>query len=302
FTSPITIATLLPISHVTGIGDVRANSLPDIAVGPDGSIHVVYDAQPALGGKDRSDIFYFRSIDRGKSFSRPDRLNDDNTNNSQLFPSVAVTSGGAVGVEWWDRRNSPKDCLTDVYMAISRDGGNTFGPNFRVTKQNFVFTPIEATVSGGYHGDYLNITAAGETFFPSWSSEARGNPDAYMGIVPSDIDPLAPDFVLASQKVYEAISPGASADYPVSIKSVGSFSGDLTFAAYPQVPGVTVSLTRQGSSQTLNAHVATSQDSPAGSYLFTVTGAGGGRTRATEFWVNIIPKSDQFVRPLSNVS
>src|SRR5262249_43915490 len=78
FTSPITIATLLPISHVTGIGDVRANSLPDIAVGPDGSIHVVYDAQPALGGKDRSDIFYLRSTDRGNSFSRPVRLNDDN--------------------------------------------------------------------------------------------------------------------------------------------------------------------------------------------------------------------------------
>ncbi|HKF58784.1 MAG TPA: sialidase family protein, partial [Blastocatellia bacterium] len=302
FSTPLTIANLLSISHVTGIGDVRANSLPDIAVGPNGNVHVVYDAQPALGGKDRSDIFYLRSTDGGNSFSQPVRLNDDNTQNSQLFPSVAVTSGGAVGVEWWDRRNSPKDCLTDVYMTISHDSGTSFGPNFRVTRQNFVFTPIEQGLAGGYHGDYLNMTTDGETFFPSWSSEARGNPDAYMGIVPADTDPLAPDFGLAAQKVYDALSAGGSADYPVSISSSGTFSGALSFDAYPQIAGVTVSLNRQGSSQLLTAHVETSPDSPAGSYLFTVTGSGGGKVRATEFWVNILPKSDQIVRPLDNVS
>src|SRR5215471_4992001 len=187
-------------------------------------------------------------------------------------------------------------------MTISHDSGTTFGPNFRVTRQNFVFTPIEPLLAGGYHGDYLNMTTDGETFFPSWSSEARGNPDAYMGIVPADTDPLAPDFGLAAQKVYDALSPGGSADYPVSISSSGTFSGALSFAAYPQIAGVTVSLNRQGSSQLLTAHVETSPDTPAGSYLFTVTGSGGGKVRATEFWVNILAKSDQIVRPLDNVS
>jgi hypothetical protein len=302
FSSPIVIANMLPIREVTGIGNVRANSLPDIAVGPNGAIHVAYDAQPALGGKDRSDIFYVRSTDGGTSFSQPVRLNDDSTNNSQLFPSVAVTAAGAVGIEWWDRRNSTNDCLTDVYMTISHDGGTSFGPNFRVTNQNFVFTPIEPSLASGYHGDYLNMTADGETFFPSWSSEARGNPDAYMGIVPAATDPLAPDFGLAAQKVYDAVSPGGSADYPLSIESTGGFSGDLTFAAYPQIAGVTVSLNRQGSSQLLTAHVDTSADTPAGSYLYTVTASSGPKTRATEFWVNILAKSDQLVRPFANAS
>ena len=191
WTQPRMIALPLNISQMPGLGNVRANSFPRMAVGLDGVIHVVYGAQPAVLGRDRSDVFYIRSKDGGGTFSAPLRLNDDGTTNPQFFPSIAVTASGAVGVEWWDMRNSPDfGSLTDVYMTISNNGGDSFGPNFRVTNHNFVFAPIDPGLAAAYHSDYNWMTADGENFFLPWSDEFYGEPDAFFAKVPATRDPL----------------------------------------------------------------------------------------------------------------
>jgi hypothetical protein len=299
------IASPLFISAMPGMDNVRTNSFPRVAVGRDGVIHIVYGAQPLWYGPDRSDVFYIRSKDGGDTFSAPLRLNDDNTTHPQFFPSVAVTDSGAVGVGWWDMRNSPAfGSLTDIYMTISHDGGGSFGPNFRVTNHNFVFTPIDKDLASAYHGDYDWMTADGEDFFLPSSDEFFGEPDVFCARVPATRDPLAPDFVVSSAKLYDSVVAGNQTDYPISSSAAGGFSAQLSFSVSPQVPGIDMSFDQSaaGVGAPVNLHIAASPAAPPGSYLFAVSAAGGGKTRASSFWLTILSPSAPYVSPPANIT
>ena len=73
---------------------------PRIAVGPDEEIYVVYTGIPANNPDDDGDTFLVHSTDQGKGWSRPVRLNDDETDRLQFFPEVDVGPDGAVHVMW----------------------------------------------------------------------------------------------------------------------------------------------------------------------------------------------------------
>jgi hypothetical protein len=305
WTRPKMIAFPLNITQVPAMDNVRANSFPRMAVGPDGTIHVVYGAQPATLGPDRSDVFYIRSKDGGDTFSAPLRMNDDATTKSQIFPSLAITDSGAVGVEWWDMRNSPEfGSLTDVYMAISNDGGDSFSPNFRVTNHSFVFTPIDRGLAGGYHSDYNWMTASGETFLAVWSDEFYDEPDAFLARVPATRDPLAPDFVVSSGRLYDSVIAGNQTDYPFKSSAIGGFSDQLAFSVSPQVPGIEMSFGQAtaAAGQPVTLHVATAAGVQPGSYLFAVAATGGGKTRASSFWLTVLSPSAPYVSPPSNIT
>ena len=305
FSPPATIANFLSntvIGDMTGIGNVRSNNFPMVAVGPDGSIHVVYAAQPALLGPDRSDVFYVRSTDGGNTFSTPRRLNDDSTTTTQMFPSIGVTSSGAVGVRWWDRRNDPvSDGLTDVYMVISQDLGNTFGPNFRVTKQSSIYTPIEFILAAGYHGDYDSMTADGDNFYVPWSGEWRGNPDAYFAKVPSNFSP-GPDFVIESQRLYNTVAAGSATDVSIELTTINGFSNNLTFASLTQVSGVTLTFSAVVEVPTTKFDLSIQTDPSVvpGAYLFGITATGGGITHGSAFWLNVLPPNSSPPADLSS--
>ncbi|HYL98962.1 MAG TPA: sialidase family protein, partial [Blastocatellia bacterium] len=304
WSQPTLIASLIPVTSIQGIGDVRANSFPNAAVGPDGVIHVVYGAQPALLGPDRSDVFYLRSNDGGDSFSSPVKLNDDQTDAPQLFPAIAVTAGGVVGCKWWDRRNGPQKSLTDVYMTISNDSGNTFGRNFRVSNHNFLTGPIDAGINSGYHGDYDGIAADSNTFYVSWSDEFLGTPDGWFAKVPASRDPGAPDFVVSSGKLYDAVIAGQSVDFSITSTAVGGFAGGLSLSIFPQAPGITASFDSAAiaAGQSSNIRIDTSSGAVPGPYLFTVTATGSGKTRATVFRMTVISPTSALTAPPSNLS
>jgi hypothetical protein len=308
FTQPRLIAPISPsltLTQVTGIGNVRANSFPSIAAAPNGDLHMVYGARPVLLGRDRSDVFYIRSTDGGATFSAARKLNDDDTSTTQLFPSVAVTATGAVGVKWWDRRNDPTfDSLTDVFMTISTDRGASFGSNFRVTNQNWLFGPIERNLATAYHGDYDGIAADGNDFFVPWSDERDGNPNAYFARVPANRDPVSPDFVVTSQKLYDSVIAGTSADFAIRTDAVGGFSDAVVLNAFPPAPDLAVSFDRPsaGIGQQVSLRILTSPDTQAGTHLFTVTATGGGKTRATSLWLNVLPRSGPYVSPPYDLS
>ncbi len=61
-------------------GFIRYAPFPQLAVGPDGALHVVYSYDPDVAGAgDTVDVFYRRSTDRGASWGPELRLNDDAT-------------------------------------------------------------------------------------------------------------------------------------------------------------------------------------------------------------------------------
>lgn len=103
----------------------RAGQLyPSLAVGADGVLYLAWHDFR----KGNQDIYFSRSTDGGKTFSRNIRVNDDPETAGQFNPSLAVDTKGTVYVAWHDLR----DGNADIYFAVSRDGGVTFGPNRRL--------------------------------------------------------------------------------------------------------------------------------------------------------------------------
>ncbi|HXM61117.1 MAG TPA: hypothetical protein VN950_09675 [Terriglobales bacterium] len=80
------------------------------AVGPDGVVHYDYAAAGTKG--DHGDIFYQRSTDNGKTWSKPIKLNTDKDapNKTQWMPSLSATSDGTVTASWYDRRKATSAC------------------------------------------------------------------------------------------------------------------------------------------------------------------------------------------------
>ncbi|UCH90164.1 MAG: exo-alpha-sialidase [Thermoplasmata archaeon] len=89
------------------------------------------------------DIYFSKSTNSGQTWG--DGVNNNNdirvddtdrnlnyTDNETLqkYPDIAVDSAGVIYVIWQDTREGRSD--SDLYMAKSSDGGNTFGDNFRV--------------------------------------------------------------------------------------------------------------------------------------------------------------------------
>ena len=119
---------------VRDIESPRYSGFPDMAVAPDGSVYVVWldarDYDPKLG--DLSSVYFARSTDGGKSFSRNVRVAAHTC--SCCRPTVAIDSKGRIYVAW--RHNF--DDVRDMAVATSVDGGKTFSPLVRVSKDGWV--------------------------------------------------------------------------------------------------------------------------------------------------------------------
>ena len=303
FSAEKKVASVIGSSTLTGGGGVRTNSFPSVTIDDRGTVHMVYGSL-TLSQLDRSDIFYVRSTDGGATFGSPLKLNDDVTTNTQVSPSIAVASDGTLGVKWWDRRNDPiGDSLTDVYMAISHDGGASFGKNFRISDHNWTFAPIEPGFAGGYHGDYDGIAADGGNFYLSWSDERNGQADAYFSQVPASRDPGTPDFNISAGKLFDEVVAGSAATFDFNTSAGNGFSGTLNLSASPAISGVTYNLASPsvtaGGSATLT--VLTSATVEPGSYLITVTATGGGLTRKSNSRLTVLSPS-RFAGVPSNAS
>jgi len=146
-------------------GISRCNGLPvtccDISNGPDrGTIYVNWSDQ--RNGETDTDVWLCRSNDGGNTWSSPIRVNNDLPGKQQFFTWMAVDQ--ATGYLWfvfYDRR-SYTDMKTDVFLALSKDGGNTF-TNFKVSETPFIPT------SNVFFGDYTNISAHNNIIRPIWA-------------------------------------------------------------------------------------------------------------------------------------
>lgn len=86
-----------------------------------------------------SDIWFSRSTDKGRTWSKPLRVNDNppgaplGVADFRMTPVVAVAPRGEVGVAWYDRRGDPARRCWHYMLAYSSDGGEHFGANQRVS-------------------------------------------------------------------------------------------------------------------------------------------------------------------------
>jgi hypothetical protein len=184
-------------------GIYRANGLPvttcDTSGGPyHGTIYINWSDQRY--GEDDTDIWMVKSTDGGDTWTVPMRINDDPPGKQQFFTWMAVDqTNGNLWFVFYDRRNY-ENSSTDVYMALSTDGGTTI-TNFCVSETPFIPS------SNVFFGDYTNITAHNNIVRPIW---ARCH-NSQMSILTAIIDP---DIVGIEEPVADGIPFSMEQSYP----------------------------------------------------------------------------------------
>lgn len=179
-------------------GMYRCNGMPvtrcDLSGGPHhGTIYINYADQS--NGANDTDVWLVKSIDGGFSWSEPIRVNDDLPGKHQFFSWMAIDpSNGSLYFVFYDRRNH-SDNSTDVFMAVSHDGGLTF-ENFKISESPF--TPSGAQ----FFGDYNNISAVNNVVRPIWTRrESNGSLSIYTAIVDMTVaTPLQPENTLSLEQ------------------------------------------------------------------------------------------------------
>lgn len=145
-------------------GIYRCNGLPitacDTSQSPyRGNIYINWSDQ--RNGVNNTDIFFVKSTDGGNTWSNPLKVNDDNSGRHQFFTWMTIDqTTGAIYIVFYDRRNTLGNA-TDVYVARSTNGGETF-TNFKVSQSSF--TPSASV----FFGDYTNIAAFNKKVYPIW--------------------------------------------------------------------------------------------------------------------------------------
>jgi hypothetical protein len=154
--------------EIPGLG--RANGMPILKVdrsnGPNrGTIYINWADQ--RNGENDTDVWLTKSIDGGKTWSEPTRVNDDGPGKHQFFTWMDIDQQtGALFIVYYDRRNY-SDNKTDVYLAHTADGGNSFN-NIRIST-----SPFDPTGSS-FFGDYNSICVEQGVVRPIWTRNDSG--------------------------------------------------------------------------------------------------------------------------------
>jgi hypothetical protein len=163
--TPNHVVTSIPGGWAFDIpGISRCNGLPITACDTSyaftrGNIYICWGDQ--RNGTDNSDVFLIKSTDGGNSWGQVKKVNNDNTTRHQFFPWMTIDqTTGHLFFIFYDRRSTVENA-TDVYIAESIDGGETFN-NFKISQSSF--TPR----SDVFFGDYSSIASFNRKVYPAW--------------------------------------------------------------------------------------------------------------------------------------
>lgn len=139
-----------------------------------GNIYINWSDQ--RNGTNDTDSWLSRSTDGGNTWSAPLRVNNDPPGKHQFFTWMTVDQvTGYIWIVFYDRRNH-SDWQTDVYGALSKDGGESF-INFNISETPFVPNP------NIFFGDYNNIVAHNNIVRPVWTRLHEDELSIYTAII-----------------------------------------------------------------------------------------------------------------------
>lgn len=155
-----------PVGWVIDIpGIYRCNGLPVTACDLSNSEHrgnLYVNWADQRNGENNTDIWLKKSTDGGKTWSEPKQVNTDKTERHQFLTWMTIDqSTGYLYFVFYDRREH-KGRETDVYLALSKDGGESF-ENFKISETPFVPN------SKIFFGDYTNISVHNGVIRPIWT-------------------------------------------------------------------------------------------------------------------------------------
>lgn len=198
--------------HIPGIS--RANGLPvtvcDLSNGPNhGTIYINWSDQ--RNGSHDTDIWLSKSTDNGDTWSAPVRVNDDAPGKHQFFTWMTIDqTTGYLYFVFYDRRNH-NDISTDVFIAVSNNGGETF-LNRQISESPFI--PNQ----GIFFGDYTNITAHNGIVRPIWTRLHNGELSIWTHLTNQQEIISAVKNEIADERLLETYPNPASGEIYVSYK------------------------------------------------------------------------------------
>ena len=164
WSAPVTVGEYFGIGTVdpdTAIKVRDSTGVPQVAVGGDGRIHVVWQ-DSRFSGSAYDGVAYSQSKDGGLSWSAPVRVNARG-DVAAFVPSVHVRSDGTIGVSYYDFRDNtfaPSTLPTVYRLAVSADG-----VNWRESEINAAFNLATAPFANGiFLGDYQALSSDGSAF------------------------------------------------------------------------------------------------------------------------------------------
>ncbi len=188
-------------------GIYRTNGLPVIACDLSeskyrGTIYINYTDQKY--GINDTDVWLIKSTDNGNSWSDPLRVNNDKHGKQQFFTWMTIDqTNGYLYFVFYDRRNHP-DEMTDVYLAVSKDGGSTFD-NYKISENPFF--PNKNI----FFGDYTNITAHNGTIRPVWTRMDSNKTSIFTALIIPDSIGVS---VEESSPIFTDFDPVLYQNYP----------------------------------------------------------------------------------------
>ncbi len=160
-------------------GISRSNGMPVTKCDLSNSVHrgtIYINFADQRNGADDTDIWLTKSTDQGETWSEAVRVNDDGPGKQQFFTWMDIDqTNGYLYFVFYDRR-AYDDNQTDVYMAVSADGGETF-TNIKISESPFI------PWNNIFFGDYNNISAHNNTVRPIWTRMEGGARSIYTAIV-----------------------------------------------------------------------------------------------------------------------
>jgi len=150
-------------------------TLCDLSNGPNhGTIYINWSDQ--RNGTNDTDVWLKKSTDGGNTWSTAVRVNNDPPGKHQFFSWMDIDQvTGYLWCVFYDRRNYANN-QTDVYMARSTDGGQTF-TNFKISETPFLPN------SSIFFGDYNNVSACNNVVRPIWTRLHQGTLSIYTALI-----------------------------------------------------------------------------------------------------------------------
>jgi hypothetical protein len=166
----------IPFRPRNGFFRYWATGFPKMATAANGDLYLLYTGRPAEKPRDDGDIYFIKSTDKGTSWTKPLRLNDDEGTALQFFPEITVGPDGVIHAMWADMRDDPSQVRYNIYYTRSTDGGKTWGfedktlgysaKDTRVT--DFGSNPNRGFPGGQFLGDYMGIAASSSDVYMVW--------------------------------------------------------------------------------------------------------------------------------------
>ncbi len=129
------------------------------------------------------DIVSYNTHDAGKTWNGPVRINDDQQGAFDTCHDLSWGSfaqNGTYGVAWRDRRNTGRgdSAAYQIYAAISKNGGDSYAPNFLVS--DTISPPV--LIERG--DDFLGCGVSDSGVYVSWSDMRTGKENTFFNATP----------------------------------------------------------------------------------------------------------------------